>query len=168
MANNASLDFALDLILKHEGGYVNDPNDPGGETKYGISKRAYPAIDIANLTESQARKIYTNDYYLKARCEQLPVGVDLVVFDMAVNAGVKRAIQLLQTLVGCDADGIIGPNTLKAVREWNGDVITGYTVARINYYRKLKTWVHFGSGWAYRAAVTGHEAMNARKKLGIV
>lgn len=178
MGNSQSLERALDLILKHEGGYVNDPNDPGGATKYGIANRAHPvdrdgdgdvdAEDAKLVTVEEAREIYTKKYYLAARCEQLPVGLDLSVFDMAVNAGTKTACKLLQRVVGVPDDGIIGPQTLKAVREYDGEIVTAYAAARINYYRKLKGWVHFGSAWAYRTAVTCNEAMIQRKKSGIV
>lgn len=177
MGSSATLDFALDLILKHEGGFVDDPNDPGGATNYGISNRAHPvdrdgdgdvdADDARLVSPEEARAIYTNKYYLAAHCERLPVGLDVCVFDMAVNAGVEAAVKLLQRMVGSGADGIIGPQTLAAVRAYDGDFIAGYTVARINYYRKLPGWKHYGGGWAYRAAVTGAEASRLRKRIGI-
>lgn len=168
MVNSVTMQKALYLILEHEGGYVNDPNDPGGETNYGISKRAYPDLDIKNLTKEQAKAIYTKDYYLKSRCEQLPVGLDVSVFDMSVNAGVKTACKLLQKLVCVPADGIIGPQTLKAVREYDGEIVTAYAKARINYYRKLDGWKHYASAWAFRTIVTCNVAMTERKRLGLV
>lgn len=81
--------------MRFEGGYVNDPADPGGETKYGISKRAYPNVDIRNLTPELAGTIYENDYWGPAGCAQLPPGMALVVFDSAVNCGVQRAVNWL-------------------------------------------------------------------------
>lgn len=83
---------SLQFVLKHEGGYVNDPADPGGETKWGISKRAYPNLDIANLTPDQASDIYARDYWLAAGCDPLPLPYCTVVFDSAVNHGVSRAV----------------------------------------------------------------------------
>lgn len=164
MSNSFAMNEAIDLILEHEGGYVNDPDDPGGETNFGISKRAYPKLDIANLTKEEARKIYASDYYLKAGCERLPVGVDVSVFDMAVNAGIKRALKLLQKAVGVAQDGIVGPITMAAVVRQAETLPTAYAVERINFYRKLKTWQHFGGGWALRTAKTAHFAMKMRTK----
>ena len=82
---------SLEFTLKHEGGYVNSPSDPGGETKWGISKRAYPNLDILNLTADQASDIYAKDYWLRAGCDSLPLPYCTVVFDSAVNDGVAKA-----------------------------------------------------------------------------
>ncbi|QBH96801.1 peptidoglycan-binding protein [Limnobaculum zhutongyuii] len=103
---------ALDYLLRAEGGYVNDPADRGGETKYGISKRAYPHLNIAALTEEQATDIYYRDYWLKAKCDQLPPGISLMVFDGIVQHGSTTAIQQLQRAPGVTDDGIIGQRTL--------------------------------------------------------
>jgi hypothetical protein len=85
--------YSMKFVFKWEGGYVNDPDDPGGETKYGISKRAYPDIDIKNLTKAQAKSIYHQDYWIPAGCDKLPWPLCLVVFDTAVNMGLKRVEQ---------------------------------------------------------------------------
>lgn len=90
-----SFDQALALVLKFEGGYVNDPVDPGGETKYGISKRSYPNVDIRNLTPELAGTIYQNDYWGPAGCDRLTPGMAVVVFDTAVNCGKARAVEWL-------------------------------------------------------------------------
>lgn len=87
-----TFDKAIKFVLKWEGGYTNDPNDPGGETKYGISKRAYPNLNIKALTESDAIAIFKRDYWDKANCDNLPYPLDFVVFDTAVNCGVSRAL----------------------------------------------------------------------------
>ena len=87
---------AVGFVLAHEGGYINDPADPGGETKYGISKRAYPRVDIKNLTKAQARDIYYRDYWKRVDGDNLPAGLDLAVFDTAVNCGVSVARSFLQ------------------------------------------------------------------------
>jgi len=83
---------ALAFVLAAEGGYVNDPNDPGGETKYGISKKAYPLLDITNLTREQAVDIYRRDYWNKVKGDELPAGVDIAAFDTAVNMGAGTAL----------------------------------------------------------------------------
>lgn len=88
---NENFEKAVEFILKWEGGYVNNPADPGGETKFGISKKAYPKLDIKNLTEGDVRVIYFNDYWLKAGCDRLDWPLCLVHFDTAVNTGRGRA-----------------------------------------------------------------------------
>ena len=88
----SNFDKSMAFVFKWEGGYVNDPKDPGGETKLGISKRAYPTLDIKNLTVEQAREIYARDYWAKAGCDKLEWPMCLVVLDSAVNMGVKRAL----------------------------------------------------------------------------
>ncbi|BFI66978.1 Mu phage endolysin Lys [Yersinia pseudotuberculosis] len=106
---------AIDYMLAAEGGYVNDPTDKGGETKYGISKRSYPTLNIAALTPEQATEIYFRDYWLKVSCDQLPDGISLAVFDGAVQHGYKVAIQQLQRALRVVDDGVIGAKTLAAV-----------------------------------------------------
>ena len=91
-----SFDQALKFVLEREGGYVNDPLDPGGETKYGISKKSYPNVDIRHLTPELAAVIYQSDYWAPAGCDDLSPDLALVVFDTAVNCGVKRAVEWLQ------------------------------------------------------------------------
>lgn len=87
-----SFDQAVKFVLEREGGYVNDPQDPGGETNYGISKRAYPNVNIKALTPEDAAVIYKRDYWSPAGCDQMTPGMALVVFDTAVNVGVNRAV----------------------------------------------------------------------------
>ncbi|EKN3738809.1 MULTISPECIES: glycoside hydrolase family 108 protein [Yersinia] len=106
---------AIDYMLAAEGGYVNDPTDKGGETKYGISKRSYPTLNIATLTPEQATEIYFRDYWLKVRCDQLPAGISLAMFDGVVQHGYKTAIQQLQRALRVVDDGVIGAKTLAAV-----------------------------------------------------
>ena len=105
----------IEEVLRHEGGYVFDSADPGGETNFGISQRAHPDVDIANMTEDQAMEIYQKDYW-RAWMDKIndPV-LCLQVFDFGVNAGLPRAANMLQKAVGVAQDGIIGPITLKAV-----------------------------------------------------
>lgn len=142
---------AFNLILINEGGYVNDPHDKGGETKYGISKRAYPNIDIKNLTLEQARAIYHRDYWLRCKCEFLPDALSVAVFDYAVNSGVKRAIKDLQRSLGVSVDGIIGNQTVCAAnRIPQRKVLSDYLDKRLNYLMSLKSWARYGNGWGNR------------------
>jgi lysozyme family protein len=91
-----SFEQALKFVLEREGGYVNDPLDPGGETKYGISKKSYPNVDIRNLTPELAGSIYQADYWAPCGCDDRPAPLALVVFDTAVNIGTARAVAWLQ------------------------------------------------------------------------
>lgn len=89
-----SFQQAFQIVIGHEGGYVNDPVDPGGETKYGISKRSYPDVDIPNLTLEKAQAIYERDYWLKCGCDKLPHPMNIIIFDSAVNHGCTYAEDL--------------------------------------------------------------------------
>lgn len=153
MSNNFKT--AVAIILSHEGGYVNDPRDPGGETRYGISKRAYPNVNIKDLTRDQAIAIYKRDYWDKVRGDSLPFGVALAVFDFAVNAGVSRAIRMLQVCVGVRADGKFGDQTLAATLAHNKHgLMEELATARIMYYSGLGTFDIYGAGWTRRTIET--------------
>lgn len=142
--------LALDFVLAHEGGYVNDPQDPGGETKYGISKRAYPSLDIANLTREDAAKIYRSDYWDKCRCGELPPGTDLLTFDAAVNQGPRAAIQMLQDALNVKVDGIIGPITLRAAQTVGMDLVPELAAIRMHAYALNPSFHRYGLGWSRR------------------
>lgn len=115
---------AVAFVLAHEGGLSRDPRDPGGITKYGISQRAYPGLDVRALTEAQAVALYHRDYWLRLRCDELPAEIALALMDTAVNCGVRRAVQMLQgalndmdgLLSRLALDGVLGPRTLRAAR----------------------------------------------------
>lgn len=115
---------AIPIVLKHEGGYVNDPNDLGGETKYGISKRSYPHLDIKNLTVEQAVEIYKRDWWDRYKYESIgDLDIAAKVFDLAVNMGANPAHRILQKAVNfvsssnLKVDGVIGPLTLAALAD---------------------------------------------------
>jgi lysozyme family protein len=160
-----SLDIILDMILKHEGGYVNHPEDPGGETKYGISKRAYPDVEIDKLSESDAKAIYTEDYWNRIKGDDLPLGVACAVMDYAVNSGISRASKALQLACGIDAaDGIIGPHTLNAVWVYVKDnseeeLIEQVSHLRQQFLRGLLIYETFGKGWERRVKETKEKAL---------
>lgn len=148
-----NFDQAFARVIGHEGGYVNNLRDPGGETKFGISKRAYPAVDIANLTLEAAKEIYRRDYWARAMCDQLPPGVAFDLFDAAVNSGIGQAIRFLQRAAGVADDGQVGPLTLAAVRRHDPEVIQArMSGQRLEFMTKLSTWDTFGKGWARRIA----------------
>lgn len=146
-------DKAFERLIGHEGGYVNHPSDPGGETKYGISKRAYPGEDIAAMTLDRAKQIYRRDYWGPAGCDAVPDALKFDLFDMAVNAGVRRAVQTLQRAVGTAEDGILGPRTLSATYSMPASrVVARFNGHRLLHLASLPTWADFGRGWARRIA----------------
>jgi lysozyme family protein len=148
-----NFDAAFEKLLGHEGGYVNNPADPGGETKFGISKRSYPAEDIAGLTIDRAKAIYLRDYWGPAGCDALPDAIRFDVFDTAVNSGVRTAVKLLQRAVGETEDGVIGPRTLQAVGSMTGPRLAArFNGARLAYMTDVPAWTSFGRGWARRIA----------------
>jgi lysozyme family protein len=146
-------DIAFDRLIKNEGGYVNDPRDPGGETNWGISKRSYPDLDIRHLTREQAKAIYWRDFWIAGNMAVLGKAIGFQVFDMAVNGGIQTALRLLQRAVDVAEDGHIGPRTMKAVLDMSvTDVIMRYVAHELKYKTKLSTWPVHGKGWANRAA----------------
>lgn len=144
---------AFERTIGFEGGYANDPRDPGGETKYGISKRAYPALDIANLTLAQAKAVYHRDYWRAVRGDELPAPIAIEVFDAAVNHGPKQAVRFMQRALQVADDGIIGPVTLGAAKKIDPAVfVARFNGERLMFYTDLKTWPAFGRGWSRRVA----------------
>lgn len=141
----------VEFILKHEGGYVWDKHDPGGETKYGISKRSYPHVDIKKLTKQQARSIYKRDYWNECQCDKLPRELRLIIFDCAVNQGAHYAKKTLQRIVGAVPDGNIGPKTLVLVDEHDPlKLLTKFADRRLKRYLKNKNIHRYGYGWLRR------------------
>ena len=147
----------IEQVLEHEGGYVNDPNDLGGETKYGITKRFYPELNIKELTEEKAKQIYKDDYWDKNRVESLPQNLWHIFFDMCVNMGRRTAVKILQRAAnskgrGIDVDGGMGPATLKALKGIETERVRAY---RVKYYSDLVTkkpeQEKFYYGWYKRA-----------------
>jgi lysozyme family protein len=146
-------DEAFKIVIGHEGGYVNDLKDPGGETKYGISKRAYPTEDIKSLTLDRAKAIYKRDYWDKVRADELPKQVRFSMFDAAVNSGVVQSIKWLQRAVGTTDDGIIGPQTLAQLRAREPNRVAAiFNGQRLKFMASLPTFDRFGKGWARRIA----------------
>lgn len=148
-----NFDAAFEKLIGHEGGYVNHPSDPGGETKFGISKRSYPGEDIAGMTLERAKQIYLRDFWGPAGCDAVPDAVRFDLFDMAVNSGVRAAVKTLQKVVGETEDGILGPRTLQAVQSMPGPrLVARFNGARLEFMASLSTWPAFGRGWARRIA----------------
>lgn len=151
---------SLKLVLKSEGGYVNNPKDPGGATNKGVTLATFRRYvkpsgtikDLKALTEDQAGIVYRRQYWDAIVGAELPAGVDYAVFDFAVNSGPGRAARYLQQVARVNAvDGRIGPATLKAVRAMPAaDLINALCDRRLTFLRGLATWPDFGKGWAAR------------------
>jgi lysozyme family protein len=156
-----NFDAALKAILHHEGGYVNHPADPGGMTNLGVTKRVWEEwvgheVDekiMRNLTPELVGPMYKVKYWDKIKGDDLPTGVDYVVFDAAVNSGPGRAAKWLQACVGVEPDGGIGPKTLAAVNAFDtNQLIEDYAKRRLSFLMDLQTWNTFGKGWGRRVA----------------
>ena len=154
---------AFERTMGHEGGYSNNPADPGGETMWGVTAKVARAAGytgpMRDLPRETAQAIYRRDYWGPAGCEAVPDALRADLFDAAVNAGVRQAIRLLQRAVGAADDGVLGPLTLQAI----GTVPPARLVARFNGARlahlaSLPTWDSFGRGWARRVAANLMEA----------
>jgi lysozyme family protein len=138
-------------VIGEEGGYSNDALDPGGETKFGISKRSFPAEDIRNLTLERAKAIYKARYWDRIRGDELPVPLDEFTFDFAVNSGVDAAAESLQGSVGALRDGAIGSKTIEAVKgKKPREVIRLMFVDRAMIFALSPNDKRFGRGWFAR------------------
>jgi lysozyme family protein len=152
---------SLQKVLLHEGGYVNHPKDPGGATNKGVTQKVYDDYrsgkglkdrSVKNLEESELEEIYRVRYWSGIKGDSLPAGVSYVVFDGAVNSGVAQSVKWLQRALGVNPDGVVGPATLNAVKEWKNydNLIDKICDRRLQFLKALKTWGTFGRGWAAR------------------
>ena len=164
----ANYEKCLEAILHHEGGYVNHPKDPGGETNLGVTKRVYEewggSKDMKDLLVEDVAPIYKKNYWDRVKGDSLPSGLDLCIFDFGVNAGPGRAAKYIQTQIGTIADGGIGPNTLAKLNEYLSKTavekaIRDYQSVRQDYYEQLSTFATFGKGWTRRVQETTKMAL---------
>jgi lysozyme family protein len=156
-----NFDSALEAVLHHEGGFVNHPSDPGGMTNLGVTKKVWEEWVGHDVDESAMRALtpeivgsmYKAKYWDKIKGDDLPSGVDYAVFDAAVNSGPGRAAKWLQSCVGVEPDGGIGPKTLAAVLSFDpADLVEDYAKRRLSFLMDLPHWPTFGKGWGRRVA----------------
>lgn len=149
------------VLLGNEGGYVDNPNDPGGATNWGVTQAVARAHgytgDMRDLPQSLAESIAKSEYWDAVQGDQLPAPLDFQVLDGAYNSGAQRAAEWLQAACGVTQDGQIGPETMRAVNEsvalgGTYELICGYNGARLAFLASLGTWTDFGRGWANRIA----------------
>ena len=167
-------DNAFKVVVGEEGGYTNNPADPGNwtggrcnagkcaGTKFGISAAAYPHLDIADLQLDEAKAIYKSDYWDRVCCDQLPPAIALLVFDASVNSGPDRAARWLQTALNVKVDGAVGPVTLAAAQQCAGQgaaVLAEYQARRLMFLASLPTWRTFALGWSRRVCSLQFEAL---------
>jgi lysozyme family protein len=152
---------SFELMLKSEGGYVNNPADPGGMTNLGVTKatwenwvgRASDEAEMRGLTPEKVEPLYKKKFWDAVRADDLPVGLDYLMFDFGVNAGPGRAIKVMQSAVGVTPDGGFGPLTLAAVQAIDPvELIEKFSQAKEDFYRSLGTFATFGKGWLNRVA----------------
>ena len=139
---------AFAVIVGEEGGYARDPSDPGGETKFGISRRAYPSLDIAALTLDDAKAIYRHDYWERHRCCEMPWRWALALFDAAVNQG--GGVRWAQFALSTVEDGAVGPETLLLMAKATDDDYRAFLALRGEAYARQPAFATFGHGWLKR------------------
>ena len=146
-----NFDQAFERLIGHEGVLSNDPRDPGGLTKYGISERSYPGVNVAALTLDEAKAIYLRDFW--APLPDIPGAAKFQLFDVAVNSGVRTALKMLQRAIGVTDDGVFGPISQAALGHFDDAALALLLGAeRLDFWTALPTWPAFGKGWARRGA----------------
>jgi lysozyme family protein len=159
----SNFECAFDAVLRHEGGYVDHPADPGGATNLGITratlarwrKRAVSKAEVKALTRSEAAAIYRAFYWDEIAGDALPDGLDFAVFDYCINSGPGRAARALQSVAGVRPDGRVGKITLAAVNAHDSAaLISAYCHKRLGFLESLKTFAVFGRGWRRRVQET--------------
>lgn len=156
-----NFEAALAAVLHHEGNFSNHKDDPGGMTNLGCTKKVWEEwvgheVDekaMRSLTPADVAPLYKARYWDKIKGDELPDGVDYIVFDTAINSGPGRAIKFLQGCVGADMDGALGPKTLAAVKSADSkQLVEDYAKRRLSFLQDLPTWGTFGKGWGRRVA----------------
>lgn len=157
----SDFDRAFDLVIGAEGGFVDDSRDPGGATKYGITARDHPGIDIESLTLDQAKQIYLVEYWTPSHCDQMSWPINAMVFDAAVNQGQGAAIKCLQGALGVPQDGVFGDHTKAALTTHDAtETAALFMAARAQRYFTTVNFDRFGRGWLKRLFKLSMEVFN--------
>ena len=153
---------SLNHVLQSEGGWSDNPADPGGATMKGITLSTYQKWkgnahiskdDLKAISDQDVYDLYKQNYWDKIKGDDLPSGVDYMVFDASVNMGVGRASKLIQTAAGVPADGVIGNGTLEAIKNANPtELMDKFSTEKEDFYKSLPTFGTFGKGWLNRVA----------------
>ena len=152
-------DACFAMVLKHEGGFVNHPKDPGGMTNLGVTRTNWELYldhdvteaDMRALTPEMVKPFYKKNYWDRIRGDELPSGVDYAAYDLAVNSGTGRAAKYLQQIAGVTADGVIGPRSMEAIKNCDAeDVVDEICNMRMDFLKNLNTFDTFGKGWTIR------------------
>jgi lysozyme family protein len=163
-----NFDKCLEMVLVHEGGYVNNKNDRGGMTNLGVTRKVYEdwvdrpvsEEEMRNLTPEDVAPIYRKNYADRIHFDLLPSGLDWACLDWAINSGARRPAKAIQRAVGATTDGVIGPKTLQLVAEKDPKFIIDYVyTVRQAFYESLDDYKHFGRGWTRRNKETLHQAL---------
>ena len=162
-----TFELAMRLLLRHEGGFVNHPSDPGGMTNLGVTQRTWEVhtgkaateADMRALTQEAVQPVYKARYWNTIHADDLPHGVDYCLFDCAVNSGPGRAVKLAQYVLHQKVDGSLGKNTLAAIKAADPvELIEDYSQRRLDFLKSLDTWPTFGKGWGKRVSEVELEA----------
>ena len=155
----ANWEKAFQAVLKHEGGFVNHPKDPGGMTNLGVTKKVWEEFvgrevdeaEMRALTPDVVKPLYKKNYWDKIKGDQLPSGVDYAAYDLAVNSGTGRAAKYLQRIAGVPDDGVIGPKSMEAILACDPvETVDAICDMRLDFLQRLPTWNTFGKGWGRR------------------
>jgi len=157
---NENWEKSFQMVLKHEGGFVNHPKDPGGMTNLGVTNEA----EMRALTPELVKPLYKKNYWDKIKGDQLPIGLDYAAYDLAVNSGTGRSAKYLQRIAGVPDDGVIGPKSVEAIQACDPDqAVEDICSMRLNFLKKLPTWDTFGKGWGRRVEEVKAKALEMTK-----
>lgn len=172
---SSNFEYAVNIILQFEGGYVSDHRDPGGSTKYGITQAVYDAwlknlnessMDVILVTRSEAKDIYKSQYWDRIRGDELPKRLAICLFDFAVHSGVSKAIHTLQRVLGVEPDGVIGLVTLDEIRKKDESlIIENLLKRRLNFLKSLSVWKFYKNGWKNRIQKLSKICLEDQKRV---
>lgn len=163
-----NFETCLALVLKSEGGFTNNPKDPGGVTNLGVTKATYESYvgravdedDMKGLTPDTVAPLYKSMYWDKVRGDDMPSGVDYALFDLAVNSGPRQATKFIQNIASVPADGLMGDRTVQQVNTLDpAETVAKLCNERLQFLQQLNTWNTFGKGWSNRVALVQKTAL---------